>query len=128
MLRFSFWLAGAVVMTAALWLTGCGSESSHDDGGGDHGTHDHGGNDHGKGGGSNVEANLAKLSAEDRALAEQQQTCPVSGEALGSMGVPIKLDVDGKAVFICCKACEKKAPEAHADDHSGKHDGQPHNQ
>jgi Cu(I)/Ag(I) efflux system membrane fusion protein len=24
---------------------------------------------------------------------------------LGSMGVPIKVDVDGRPVFICCEGC-----------------------
>jgi hypothetical protein len=48
---------------------------------------------------------LAQLSEEDRRLAEQQQTCPVSGEALGSMGVPVKVSVAGRDVFICCEGC-----------------------
>ena len=30
------------------------------------------------------------------------------GEPLGSMGRPVKLVVDGKPVFICCKACERE--------------------
>jgi len=55
-----------------------------------------------------VTANLAKLSAEDRALAEKQKVCPVSGEELGSMGPPIKLDVKGQPVFICCDGCRDK--------------------
>ena len=73
MLRFSFWISGAVVLTAALWLTGCGSDNGHDDNGGgaDHSSHDQG-----KGGGSKIEANLAKLSAEDRALVEKQKLAP----------------------------------------------------
>ena len=28
---------------------------------------------------------------------------------LGEMGPPIKLDVKGQAVFICCKGCRSKA-------------------
>lgn len=48
---------------------------------------------------------LAQLPAEDRAAAEQQKTCPVSGELLGSMGVPVKVHVAGRDVFICCEGC-----------------------
>ena len=52
--------------------------------------------------------NLAKLSEEDRLLAEKQKICLVGGEALGSMGAPEKLDVDGTTIFICCRACERE--------------------
>jgi hypothetical protein len=52
-----------------------------------------------------IKANLAKLSSEDRALAEQQKLCPDTGEPLGSMGVPVKIMVKGEPVFICCKGC-----------------------
>jgi hypothetical protein len=47
----------------------------------------------------------AKLSEEDRKLAEKQKVCPVTGERLGSMGEPIKVTVKGRAVFLCCKGC-----------------------
>src|SRR4051812_19001951 len=52
---------------------------------------------------------LAQLGPEDRRLAEAQGVCPVSGEPLGSMGPPPKVTVGGQQVFLCCKACEKKA-------------------
>jgi hypothetical protein len=66
---------------------------------------------------------LAKLSPEDRALAEKQKTCPVTDEPLGSMGTPIKVTVEGRDAFVCCEGCvdelknnfakyEKKLPEA----------------
>ena len=48
---------------------------------------------------------LAKLSPEDRALAEAQKICPVTGELLGSMGVPIKVTVQGRDAFVCCEGC-----------------------
>ena len=54
-----------------------------------------------------IAAELAKLSAEDRALATKQKTCPVTGELLGSMGAPIKIDVKGQPVFICCEGCKE---------------------
>jgi Cu(I)/Ag(I) efflux system membrane fusion protein len=55
--------------------------------------------------------NIAKLSAEDQKLATAQGVCPVTGEPLGSMGVPIKLMLKDTPVFLCCKGCEKKARE-----------------
>jgi len=46
-------------------------------------------------------------SDEDRLLAEKQKHCPVTGEPLDSMGGPVKVVVDGRTVFVCCKSCEK---------------------
>jgi hypothetical protein len=54
-----------------------------------------------------IEASLASLSAEDRALALKQKICLVSGGPLGAMGPPIKISVAGHEVFICCKGCER---------------------
>lgn len=34
--------------------------------------------------------------------------CTVMDEPLGGMGVPGKVNVKGKAVFICCGGCAKK--------------------
>ena len=53
-------------------------------------------------------AGLAELSVEDRQLAETQRICPVAGYRLGSMGTPIKVDVQGTSVFICCEGCRKR--------------------
>ncbi|MFH1923550.1 MAG: efflux RND transporter periplasmic adaptor subunit [Planctomycetota bacterium] len=53
-------------------------------------------------------AALSKLSADDRALAESQQICPVTKLPLGSMGAPPKVDVNGRPIFLCCKGCEKR--------------------
>ena len=53
-----------------------------------------------------IKAELAKLSPEDAAAAEKQRVCPVSGEMLGTMGVPQKVDVDGQQVWICCEGCK----------------------
>lgn len=59
---------------------------------------------------------LAKLSPDDRALAEAQKFCPVLRDSrLGSMGTPIKLTIADRPVFICCEGCQKRAlanPEA----------------
>lgn len=50
---------------------------------------------------------LAPLSEEDRKLAEAQVICPVTEVRLGSMGMgtPIKLEIEGRTVFICCEGC-----------------------
>jgi hypothetical protein len=61
-----------------------------------------------------VRAALAGLSPEDRQSVQRQRICPVSGEPLGSMGEPIKLEVEGREVWICCAGCEnalRKDPE-----------------
>src|SRR5262249_37545404 len=53
---------------------------------------------------------LARLSDEDRKLAEKQQFCPVLPDnRLGSMGVPVKVVIDGEPVFLCCDGCTKSA-------------------
>lgn len=55
-------------------------------------------------------ASLAKLKAADLVLAESQLFCPINkGSRLGSMGVPVKVEVAGKPVFLCCKGCEEEA-------------------
>lgn len=112
MLRFTTLFSIVALVSLALWATGCGPtkqepDSSHDE----HGEHDHSSHEHGAAGSDKTETNLAKLPAEERAAAEKQKICPVSEKPLGSMGVPIKLDVEGKTVFICCPACEKPLRE-----------------
>ena len=53
---------------------------------------------------------IAKLPAADQVLAEAQLFCPVQdGSRLGSMGMPVKLMLDGQPVFLCCKGCEASA-------------------
>lgn len=57
-----------------------------------------------------IETALAELSEEDRALAKAQKFCVVSTEGrLGSMGTPVKLMIEDKPVFLCCKGCESIA-------------------
>jgi hypothetical protein len=52
-----------------------------------------------------VQGVAEKLSDEDRALADKQAKCPVTDQALGSMGEPIKMKVKGRIVFLCCEGC-----------------------
>jgi membrane fusion protein, copper/silver efflux system len=56
-----------------------------------------------------IRAALAGLSVEDRKLAETQQFCPVLGTRLGAMGTPLKVVLEGRAVFLCCIGCKDKA-------------------
>ena len=108
-----------LAMSAALaalfgWLGGCAGSTpaptnppppaQSGETGHDHESHEHG--EHSAESGD-VAANLAKLSPEDRAAAEKQRVCPVSDEPLGSMGVPIKVDVKGQSVWICCDGCRE---------------------
>ena len=58
---------------------------------------------------SEVDANLAKLSPEDRKLAEAQKVCVESDEPLGAMGVPIRILVKDQPVFLCCDHCKGAA-------------------
>jgi Cu(I)/Ag(I) efflux system membrane fusion protein len=59
---------------------------------------------------ADIKAALDKLAPADRALAVQQRFCPIQGEnRLGEMGKPVKILLDGRPVFLCCKNCEKKA-------------------
>ncbi len=73
---------------------------------GDHAGHDHAG--HKPAARAEELEGLAELSPEDRALAEKQDICPVTGEKLGSMGKPYKVTVKGQTVFLCCDGCEAK--------------------
>jgi multidrug efflux pump subunit AcrA (membrane-fusion protein) len=52
---------------------------------------------------------LSKLPAQDRALAQKQVYCPVQGTRLGTMGVPVKVILEGQPVFLCCKNCLSRA-------------------
>ena len=51
---------------------------------------------------------LAELSDADRATAEKQRVCPVSGDVLGAQGKPYKVTVKGQSVFLCCADCEEQ--------------------
>ena len=124
-MRTGHLLSLAAVVLFSLAIAGCNTNtslpppapnaSSHDHDGHDHDGHDHDGHDHDGHGHDHgnteidpdvIAINLAKLSDEDRLLAEKQKVCLVGGELLGSMGVPEKVDVDGTPIFMCCRACE----------------------
>ncbi|MEM7457271.1 MAG: efflux RND transporter periplasmic adaptor subunit, partial [Planctomycetota bacterium] len=54
-----------------------------------------------------IDEAMAALDAENRVLAVAQKICPVANFPLGSMGTPIRVDVEGRAVFICCEGCRQ---------------------
>lgn len=93
-MRHLYWIA----IVAAALLTGCGKDE------GEHKGHDHDGGMHEE---KMEELDFSGLSAADAKLAKAQAVCPVSGEELGSMGSPVKVDVKGQTVFLCCKSCLK---------------------
>ena len=128
------YLFGALLIPVAVVLVGCGQsteqgptsepsqpaaeEPQHDHDHGDHDGHDHDShaghshNDHAMH--SEYEGESSKLPPEDHVLAERQKVCPVSGDPLGSMGVPYKVTVQGRKVLLCCQGCEdaiKENPE-----------------
>lgn len=103
----------AAMLALTLACSGCGetasetaqpadgaqiSEDGHDD-------HEHDGHSHA--GEGEVATAMAKLSPEDREIAESLKVCVVSGEELGSMGTPIKVEHDGQAAFLCCEGCRE---------------------
>jgi Cu(I)/Ag(I) efflux system membrane fusion protein len=57
-----------------------------------------------------IRAALAKLSPDDRRMAEAQRYCAVlKNNRLGAMGTPVKVEVEGQSVFLCCTGCEEEA-------------------
>lgn len=55
----------------------------------------------------------AKRLETNRLLIAAQEICPVSGERLGSMGVPIRAKSGDRTIFLCCRSClgQKLDPE-----------------
>jgi hypothetical protein len=51
---------------------------------------------------------ISRSTDADRAAIDAQRTCKVSGEALGSMGVPIKVTRGDRSVFLCCQGCVRR--------------------
>lgn len=117
--------AVVIVVIACFLFYGCGapnettvdapnppadSGNGQDGHGHSHEGHNHHG-DHGQADMDKMKAELAKLPPEDAASAEKQHFCPVSGETLGAMGAPQKVDVEGQEIWICCEHCKDKLLE-----------------
>lgn len=55
-------------------------------------------------------AAIEKLPEQDRAAATAQKFCAVENKSrLGSMGMPFKVLIDDKPVFLCCEGCKDEA-------------------
>jgi hypothetical protein len=107
--------AAALSVLVTMALAGCAkspqpqaaadmaADADHDHAEGEMG-HDH---EHNQ---AEIDAALAKLSPEEKAIAESQgMMCVVSDEPLGSMGAPVLVkDVGGHNFLICCAACEEE--------------------
>lgn len=117
MTRLFATLMSVSLLTLVIAIAGCGAdtEDTTEDDGAQTSSSDHDGHDHsdyadhssdGSKAMDKMKAELAKLSPEDAASAEKQHMCPVSGEMLGTMGPPIKVEVSGKEVWICCDSCK----------------------
>jgi len=53
---------------------------------------------------------IATLPMEERMAIEAQKYCAIAdGSLLGGMGSPVKLELNGKPVYLCCKGCVAKA-------------------
>ena len=55
-----------------------------------------------------VRPGVFKATLSDAGAIAAQKVCPVMDEPLGGMGAPLKVDVKGNAVYICCAGCAKK--------------------
>jgi Cu(I)/Ag(I) efflux system membrane fusion protein len=53
--------------------------------------------------------NIEQLPQEEWQPAKVQGMCPITENALGSMGEPVKIMLRGKPVYLCCKGCIGKA-------------------
>jgi hypothetical protein len=48
---------------------------------------------------------IALLPVADQKLALAQRTCIVTGDLLGSDGKPVKVQLRGQTLFVCCQEC-----------------------
>ena len=67
---------------------------------------------------------IALLPEAERPVAEAQKVCPVGDGPLGSMGMPYKVTVGGRDVYLCCEGC-KATIEKDPDKYLAKLDAQP---
>ncbi len=86
---------------------GCLAAAAHE--GEDHAGHDHQAMIKSE---EKIAEALSSLSDEDQKLVKEQRFCPImTYDRLGSMSTPLKVMIEGKPVFVCCKACVEEAQE-----------------
>jgi hypothetical protein len=108
------WKSLSCIAALATIASGCQSQTSPPPADGsahvEANDQDHAEHEQGDDGESDVNLAMAELSTEDRKEAEAQKFCAVMNTSLlGSMGAPLKLDVKGQPVFVCCAGCKSKA-------------------
>ena len=54
---------------------------------------------------------LNQLSDAERAIARWQRVCPVTRAPLGSMGELVRVEYQGRILFLCCEACAGDIPD-----------------
>ena len=57
---------------------------------------------------SDLSSDISRLTQADLLVIQRQQTCPVTGKSLGSMGTPVRVVNNGKTIFLCCEGCLHK--------------------
>jgi Cu(I)/Ag(I) efflux system membrane fusion protein len=60
-------------------------------------------------------ANFGRLPESARQAAMDQRDCPGCGMNLGALGMPHRFEINGRAIYLCCRGCEntvRKNPEA----------------
>ncbi len=57
---------------------------------------------------ASIFAALSKLPPEDQLAVLSQRHCPVKGNVLGTLGLPIKVQYRGKEIYACCEDCAEK--------------------
>lgn len=67
--------------------------------------------EHGSSKEAEIRAALDKLPADERAAAERQKVCPITGMPLGSMGTPVKMSIEGRTLWLCCAGCQAEAAD-----------------
>lgn len=106
-MRTFFSCSVAALLLAACVLSGCDSSPQPNSAST---TTESSSSDHGAVDQATISEALAQLSPEDRSLAESQKFCAIATEnPLGTMGTPVKIDVNGQPVFLCCSGCKSKA-------------------
>ena len=61
---------------------------------------------------------ISRATGADQAAINAQRTCKVTGEPLGSMGMPIKVTRGDRSVFLCCQGCVRRI-QANPDQYLG---------
>ncbi len=54
------------------------------------------------------ELKVSKPTQADQKAIAAQKVCPITGEDLESMGMPIKISDGDRSVFVCCRGCLAK--------------------